>query len=220
MSDCDRTRDLVGPYLFADLQGEEFRFVESHLARCPTCRAEFAAVESALALVPADALRPSDETRARILAAARHLTARPDRFARRWLPRWGLAAAALVLGVLIGYQLPRRPPLPVDTTGPVVSSPGPAIGPRTVQGTAESPRGQAPQGGVLPALDGGVEPKEMVDSHAERTAPQTGPSEQRSIPDLRPTRRLVASVPAVRAPRPVGIDDVQVAEAAHIEDIR
>ncbi len=219
MSDCDRTRDLVGPYLFADLQGEEITFVESHLAGCPACRAEFAAVESALALVPPDALKPSDETRARILAAAERLTARPHRFAPRWLPRWGLAAAALVLGVLIGYQLPRGPSLPTDTTGPAVVR-ADSSDTVPVQKAAGSHGGQAPEEGVLPSVNGGGEVNEMVDSHAEATAPQTSPPEQRSIPDLRPTRSLVASVPALRAPRPLGVDDVRVAEAVQLEVVR
>jgi anti-sigma factor RsiW len=220
VSKCHRTRHLMGPYLYGDLRGKELRFVEGHLAICSECRAEFAAVESALALVPPDALNPSDETRARILAAAERLTARPHRFAPRWLPKWGLAAAALVLGVLIGYQLPRSPSLPTDTAAPAVVRADSASDTVPVQKAAGSHGGQSPEEGVPSSVNGGGGANEIVDSHAQATAPQTSPPEQRSGPDLRPTRSLVASVPALRAPRPLGIDDVQVAEAVHIEDIR
>jgi len=220
MSDCDRTRDLVGPYLFADIQGEELTFVESHLAGCPACRTEFAAVESALALVPQDALKPSDETRARIVAAVSRLTARSSRSAPRWLLRWGLAAAALVLGTLVGYQLPRGPSLPTDTAAPAVVSAVSASDARPVREAAGSHGEQAPEEGMPPSVNGGGGANEIVDSHAGAAPPQTGPPEQRSGPDLRPTRSLVASAPALRAPRPLGIDDVQVAEAVRIEDMR
>ncbi|MBN1460779.1 MAG: zf-HC2 domain-containing protein [Armatimonadetes bacterium] len=217
MSDCDRTRDLMGPYLYADLQGEELAFVESHLADCPACRGEFAAAKSALALVPPDAFKASDETRARMLVAAQRLTARPARSAPQWLLKWGLAAAALIVGVLIGYQLPRSASVPADTTGTVVVHAGSASG---GQEAAEAHKGQAPQREGPPSVDEGVERKELVDSQAEATGPQTAPPKQRPGPERRPARSLVASVSALRAPQPMGIDDVQVAEAVPIEDVR
>ncbi len=220
MSDCDRTRCLVGPYLFADLQGEEITFVESHLAGCPACSADFAAVESALALVPPDALKPSDETRARILAAAERLTARPHRFAPRWLPTWGLAAAALVLGVVVGYQLPRGPVQSPDSLAP------PAISSIAATRAVPAPSidvGSGEQGSTETAsASADMEAKMTVtpNRHSGDVRPQTGSSERRSGARGGAWEAIVQTRPVLRPPRPLGIDDVRVAEAVQLEVVR
>jgi len=225
MSDCHRTCDLMGPHLYGDLRGKELRFVEAHLAVCPECRAEFAAVESAIALAPRSALEPSGDTRARMMAAleqraAELLTARQRRPVAGWLPAWGLAAAALVLGVLVGYQLPRGPVRRTDRhAAPAISSvpanraiPAPSgDGGDGKQGSGETTSASA---------DVTAEMQVASDRHEGAVTPQTGSPKRRSSVGGRPAEALVQTTPVLRPPRPLGVDDVQVAEAAKLEVIR
>jgi anti-sigma factor RsiW len=218
MSDCHRTRDLVGPHLYGDLRGEELRLVEAHLAICPECRAEFAAVESAMALVPRSALDPSGDTRARIMAAleqrsAELLTARQSRPAAGWLLTWGLAAAALVLGVLVGYQLPRGPVQRPDRHSPpaVPSVAADRAIPAPSQGSGETASASA---------DVEAEVEVTSDRHEGPVTPQAGSPKRRSSVGGRPPEALVRATPVLRPPRPLGIDDVQVAEAVRLEVTR
>jgi len=225
MSDCHRIRDLMGPHLYGDLRGKELRFVEAHLAICPECRAEFAAAESAIALVPRSSLKPSGDTRARMMAALEQradelLAARRRRPVAGWLPTWGLAAAALVLGVLVGYQLPR---------GAVRRPDGPA--PPSVSSVAADRAVAAPSGDVgdgkrgsgetaSASADVEAETRVTSDRHGESVTPQTGPPKGRSSAGGSPAEAPVQTTPVLRPPRPLGIDDVQVAEAAQLEVMR
>lgn len=225
MSDCHRIRDLMGPHLYGDLRGKELRFVEAHLAICPECRAEFAAAESALALVPRSSLKPSGDTRARMMAAleqraAELLAARQSRPVAGWLPTVGLAAAALVLGVLVGYQLPRGAVRRPDRPAP------PSVSSVAANRAVPAPSGDVGDGkqgsGETASASADVEAETGVtsDGHEESVTPQTDPPTRRSSAGGHPAQAPVQTTPVLRPPRPLGIDDVQVAEAARLEVMR
>ncbi len=221
MSDCHRIRDLMGPHLYGDLRGKELRSVEAHLATCPECRAEFAAVESAIALVPRSSPKPSGDTRARMMAAleqraAELLAVRQSRPVPGWLPTVGLAAAALVLGVLVGYQLPR---------GAVRRPDRPA--PQAVSSVAASSAVATPSGDVGDSSQGSGDAATVSGEAAAAVARPEGvvtpPTDSRKPrPNVRvpPAEAPVQTAPVLRPPRPLGIDDVQVAEAAEPEVMR
>jgi hypothetical protein len=114
---CGDNAALVG-YLYDECEAAERRAIEAHLARCPACAAEVAALGStrlqlsswappetelgfAIVRAQASGLRP--ETEARVLW--------PGAWWRQPLPAWAQAAAAIVLfgaglwlGVLQGGQ--------------------------------------------------------------------------------------------------------------------
>jgi anti-sigma factor RsiW len=225
MSDCHRIRDLMGPHLYGDLHGKELRSVEAHLAICPECRAEFAAVESAIALLPRSSPKPSGDTRARMMAALEQragelLTVRRSRPAAGWLPTVGLAAAALVLGVLVGYQLPRgtvrRPDRPAPEAVSSVAATRAIPAPSGDVGEGRQGSGETASASADVEAETGV----TSDRHEESVTPQTGPPTRGSSAGGRPAQALVRTTPVLRPPRPLGIDDVQVAEAAELEVMR
>ena len=225
MSDCHRTRDLMGPYLYGDLRGKELRFVEAHLAICPECRAESDAIEAAIGLVPRSALEPSDDTRARIAAAVEQRaaelpTARQSRPVAGWLSTWGLAAAALVLGVLVGYQLPRGPvQSPDNPASPAISSI--AATPAVPAASRDVGSGK-PDSTETASASTDIEDEVTVapNHHSGDVRTETGPSEWRSGAGGGARGAIVHTGPVLRPPRPLGIDDVQVAEAVQLEVVR
>jgi len=222
VSKCHRTRRLMGPYLYGDLRGKELRFVEGHLAICSECRAEVAAAESAVAQVPRTALRPSDDARSRILAgvdrrATEFLTARQSRPGFGWLRTWGLAAAALVLGLFVGYHLPRdlTPPPgrdhPVAVSSPIATSMPPSA---DVSAGSQSP------GATASASADAEEGMDSAPGGAGPTMRQTASTERPRSTERRPREVAIQAKPVLRPPRPLGIDDVQVAEAVRLEVVR
>ena len=221
MSDCHRIRDLMGPHLYGDLRGKELRFVEAHLAICPECRAEFAAAESAIALVPRSSLKPSGDTRARMMAALEQradelLAARQSRPVAGWLRTVGLAAAALVLGVLVGYQLPRGPVRPPNRPAP------PAVSSVAADRAVPAPSGDlgdSRQGSGDAATVSG-EAAAAFDRSEGVVTPPTDSRKRRPNVGSPPAEAPVQTTPVLRPPRPLGIDDVQVAEAAQLEVMR
>ena len=221
MSDCRRTRDLMGPYLYDELQGKEFRLVEAHLAICPECRAEFAAGRSVVTNVPRDLLNPSAEERVRMAAAIEGRAARLLAGKRGLQPflaggmRSALAGAmVLALGICIGYYLPRGARPRSAARAPVTIS---AL-PSTRSAPLASPEGSHTASGAAPR-----EPAEVVvipTAAEEEAAPRAESPDRRSHAPARPVESTSGVTEVLRAPRPQGIDDVQVAEVVRLEAIQ
>jgi len=224
MSNCHRTRDLMGPYLYGDLQDEELSFVEAHLATCPECRAEFAAARSAIALVPRNALDPSDDTRARVSAAvqrraAEALSARRIPPSAAWLRTCGFAVVTLVVGILVGYNLRRGPvPPPNSTAPPAVSSDAStrAVRPRGDVGGGRDHSMQAATASPARQTETEVAPGR----HEAAVMPRTSSPGRRPRVTAHPPKSLVQAIPVLLPPRPLGIDDVRMAEAVQLEVVR
>jgi hypothetical protein len=146
-------------------------------------------------------------------------SAAQSRPAAGWLGTWGLAAAALMLGVLAGYQLPRgATPLPRKTeVAAVPSPPAVAVSPPGGEVRAGS---QSSSGTTAPARADTEAEVERPPGQARPVADQTAAAE-RPLGVGEPSRKMVLQAePAVRPPRPLGIDDVRVAEAVDPEVIR
>jgi anti-sigma-K factor RskA len=127
MSDDLHVAESAGAYALGALSPEEAHEVEAHAASCPQCRAEIADLKRVVSLLPlaASSVEPSDDLKARILAATKgedqadailrravvtsqlHLPKRD--FWHRPVPVWagiagwvGLAATCVVAGIFIG----------------------------------------------------------------------------------------------------------------------
>jgi hypothetical protein len=103
---CAKVRDRLPALLYGDLPPGEASALRDHLAACPACRQEHAALEGirrALDMVPAPAVRVD------LPRLYREAAARQVRRAGRW--RWAAAAcgaAAAVLLVVLGLRLEVR----------------------------------------------------------------------------------------------------------------
>ena len=208
MSECHRTRDLMGPYLYHELDGEELRFVQAHLATCRECTAEFAAGEAVVAQVPRSAFAPSREARERMSAALEREAAQVlAKRRRRRHPAWGLpipalaAAMALALGILIGYQLPRA-------SQPHRIVPAPVALERPASSMADG----GTQAATISAENKSAEVLPTPPSHEAAVPPPSVASNRQLRPRIRPPEPAVATGQVLRPPRPQGVDDVQVAE--------
>ena len=109
---CDEIQGQLADYLTGTLDTRTRDIVHNHVARCQSCRAEFASLSetweqlSRLAAPTAD----SGRMRGRFDALLDRHTATP--WWRRAIPvnRWALAPALLVLGIIVGRQT--APPAP------------------------------------------------------------------------------------------------------------
>jgi anti-sigma-K factor RskA len=112
MSDHARYRDDVGAYLLGALNDLERQAFERHLTGCSECQEEVERLRPAAEALPASVvqLQPPPALKRRLMAEVEGDVA-PTR--RAWLPRLGaprlrvprlaFAAAALVLGLAIGF---------------------------------------------------------------------------------------------------------------------
>jgi len=217
VTSCRRIRNLIGPYLYGDLDSRERDWVEAHLRACARCRAEVAGAQKMLARTPETLLRPSAEARERITeAVAMRMAEEPagELLPRR--PAWGAprlalaGAATLIVGIWIGHQLPQRP---------VAGHAGPA---RTAAiSTAPSPDRVSTAAGSQAAPNPVVPQGEPERAHA--ATPQRrpmSPDKQQARENVRPRQHeRIEGTPklALRAPEPEGIDDVRLAEAIRTE---
>jgi hypothetical protein len=114
MSDHTRYQDDIGAYLLGALDDGERRAFERHLAECGECQDELARLRPAADALPGSVvqLEPPPGLKTRLMAeveqdARTRTRARPAR-TLAWLrvprvPRLAFAAAALLLGLAIGF---------------------------------------------------------------------------------------------------------------------
>jgi len=114
---CEETTALLADRLLGQTSADDERRLDAHLATCAACRAEVAAASELWTDMGAlDAEVPHERLRARFHAAlaayeARESSSWLERALERWWPRQpllqaGLAAGLMLVGVLIGQQLP------------------------------------------------------------------------------------------------------------------
>ncbi len=127
MSDCRMSKDRMIEALYGELGPAEKERLDVHLRSCPDCASEYASLEATLRLMDKRE-RPDpgpefwdgywDRLSRRMLWEATGEDRRPSLAARLLrpfarLPRWSLqaagAAALLLVGILVGSRLVRRP---------------------------------------------------------------------------------------------------------------
>ena len=180
MRECKALEELIGPYLYGDLDEAEQAGVEAHLAAHPECRRLVAETRQALAAVPTR--DPTEQELDQILlgthAAIEAL--RPARGTRLRL----LAAAGAVLLLLAGaiYLWPHLRPGPHVVVGPR-QAPRPEVvqrGPVQPKRTPESARKPGPL--RQPAIPQQkpthrpAAPLQKIPTPAPLPAPEAGPS--------------------------------------------
>jgi hypothetical protein len=104
---CSQVRNKLPGLLYGDLRSEEQAAVEKHLAECPACQREYAALQRVRQLleIVSTPTVPIDLPRLYREAADRHA-----RRARRWrrAALWISSAAALLVVVALGVRLEVR----------------------------------------------------------------------------------------------------------------
>ena len=115
MSDHTRYRDDVGAYLLGALNELERQAFERHLNRCPECQEELERLQPAAEALPGsvEQLAPPPGLKARLMAEVEGdgvvaaAAAEPGRslLGRLSVPRLAYVAAALVLGLAIGFGI-------------------------------------------------------------------------------------------------------------------
>jgi len=195
---CEAVSDLVGAYLFGDLEPRDVAALESHLRACRRCRDDVAQRRRALAAVAGQT--PTAAERARIMQAVRGEAARRDgalsggiwwmRRAVMMVGASGVAAALLFGGVRWGEQRASFRAAP----GAVARAP------------LARPRAAAPAA---------APPKESAAGVAARVSkPQPARLSsrvQRRAPRLPAAPEPAMQVARVVAPVPDGVDDVRTA---------
>lgn len=231
MSECGQIQDLIGPHLYGDLPEAERRKVEDHLHACEACRAEAEALQALVARLPAVLAEVPAGAEQRVLQGVqRRLAVRRPALPGALRPVL-LAAAALALGVWIGYHLPR-------TNGAPASQPRPRPGPAEARtaalepaaGSEPTPAPRAPAPGLQqvsapkPPVVAGSQPQaapprpEPVQAVEAAAPPADHTADAEMTPAPEPPRMGLRTV--VIAPRPVGGDDVQIAEVVEMETVR
>jgi anti-sigma-K factor RskA len=107
MSDHARYRDDLGAYLLGALNDLERQAFERHLTGCSECQEEVERLRPAAEALPASVvqLQPPPGLKRRLMAEVEGdvAPARTARLPRLRVPRLAFAAAALVLGLAIGF---------------------------------------------------------------------------------------------------------------------
>ncbi len=241
MAKCRRIGDLIGPYVYDELSEAERRSVESHLRGCERCRAEADAVRELVARLPTALSDAPLGAEQRVLRGVQqHLAARRPALRGALRPVL-LAAAALAVGVWIGSRLPRTGPAPAPAPprvqpapveartarlNPATDSAAPQVQPvrreadrhRWRSGRALH-RGVTPRPVPRPQKVSAPKPPAQASGELQATAP---PADHATSAEMTPTpgpgEMEVRKVTV--APRPVGGDDVQVAEVVAMEIVR
>ena len=186
---CAETRDLFSALADDALAPSERVALDDHLAGCPECRRELAALLRTVKLVRAiDPAHAPAGFVDRVLAAARP-TPWPTRLARRLAPPWPAlplgAAALLVMGGLAvllfraapeqqraAQTMPSSTPA-APTSSPIVSTPSPT--PPAPSPTAAAPSPPAPTPSSTPPASSrenkSVEPAPATDKRADTRTP-------------------------------------------------
>jgi anti-sigma factor RsiW len=200
MGDCCRIRDLIGSYVYGELDAAERAIVDAHLRQCQRCRDEFAETRKLIRAIPSGLLEAPPQAEERVLRAVQdRLTSRARRPQLQLRGRWVLVgAAAVAMGVLIAFQLPfEQDTKPGDHPGESSSFPT-AL---TAQGPGADPHVNRPQETHPPAPTAASLSPRMDEA-------QTTP---KMTPDQAPRGPVRVGRPqtvALLAPRPVGVDDV------------
>ncbi len=242
MAKCRRIQDLIGPYVYDELSEAEQRTVENHLRGCERCRAEAEALRALVARLPTALGEVPPGADQRVLREVQQrLAVRRPALPGALRPVL-LAAAALALGVWIGSRLPRTgparapaapprvqpAPFEARTAGlnPATDSAAPQV--RSVRRKADGHRSRSGRAlhrvatpRPVPRPQKVSAPKPPAEASGELQAVAL-PADHTTSADRTPTpgpgemdvRR------ATVAPRPVGGDDVQVAEVIAMETVR
>ena len=140
MSEHPQTRDLLGPFVMGELDASEERVVEEHLENCASCSEEAEAlrlVHGHLVEFAAASEAPPEHLKDLAVAGL------PEPTARRTVPAWAAAAAAVLL-VALGLAF------------------GPSfVGSQEVAAATLEPMGEVPDAGAEVNVRGGGENLEV-----------------------------------------------------------
>ena len=204
---CSKVKNLLGAYLYEDLEPSERDLVEEHLRKCEECQNNLEALRATVRRIPTDLFLPGQQTHNRVVAQCREALAQAERRAAQQMNAMlsnrivqvGLTALLFfALGTWIGHQMSKPAPAAalrsvqrLDSQAPAVDREQVNVGEEAVRVT--SVESQPPSG------ESGSPP-------ARRT--------WRRPPVLAPVILKADTPSRVEAPRPGGVDDARLAGSA------
>ncbi len=201
---CRKVKNLLGPYLYGDLEPSERDSVEDHLPTCEECQSNLEALRATVRRIPGDLFLPGEQTHNRVMAQCRDALVQTERQAAQ--PMNAMLGSRIVqvgitallffaLGIWIGHQV--GPPVP----GRAVYS----VEPLQERAAAVEPEQD----------DVGATEIELASVESVTPSDETGPPAA-----IRTWREPSASAPVilqagtgsrVEAPRAGGVDDARLA---------
>ncbi len=103
LSKCENVAELLALYHYGELTEAKAKQVESHLAGCEGCRAEFDGIRRTLGLISPELPSQAEAARVRARVMGRLGKARPGML-RRFAPALAAAALAVVAALVLNYS--------------------------------------------------------------------------------------------------------------------
>ena len=201
---CSKVKNLLGAYLYEDLEPSERDSVEEHLPKCEECQSNLEALRATVKRIPSDLFLPGEQTHNRVMAQCRDALAQTERQAAQpmnavlgsRIVQVGITALLFfALGIWIGHQM--GPPLPSRAVY--------SVQPSRERAAAVEPKQD----------DVGAGEIELASVESETPSGKTGPPAA-----IRTWREPSVSAPVilkagtdsrVEAPRAGGVDDARLA---------
>ena len=163
---CSKVKNLLGAYLYEDLEPSERDSIEEHLPKCEECQSNLEALRATVKRIPSDLFLAGEETHNRVMAQCRDALVQTERQAAQ--PMDAMLGSRIVqvgitallffaLGIWIGHQM--GPPVPTTALHSVqrIDSQAPVVDRESVDVGAEAP-GDTRVESVVPAGESGSPP--------------------------------------------------------------
>jgi len=116
---CNKVKNLLGAYVYEDLEPSERDSVEEHLPKCEECQSNLEALRATVRRIPTDLFLPGEQTHNRVMAQCRDALVQTERQTAQQMKAMlssrivqvGITALLFfTLGIWIGHQM--GPPVP------------------------------------------------------------------------------------------------------------
>ncbi len=203
---CSKVKNLLGAYLYEDLEPSERDSVEEHLPKCEECQSNLEALRATVRRIPSDLFLPGEETHNRVMAQCRDALVQTERQAAQPMNAMlgsrivQVTVAALLffaVGIWFGHQMSKPAPTTALHSVQRIDSQAPVVDRESVDVGEEAP-GDTSVESVVPAGESGSPP----------------PRRTQRKPVAAPVILEAGTDSRVEAPRAGGVDDARLAGSA------
>ncbi len=199
---CSQVRNLLGVYLYEDLESSERDSVEQHLRECEECQSNLEALRATVRRIPTDLFLPGEQTHNRVMAQCRDALVQTERqaaqpinvmFSNRIVQVGITALLFFAVGTWIGHQM---------------GKPAPATALHSIQSLDSQPPAVQPE-----QDDVGAREIELAssDTPSDETGPRAARRTGREPSVSAPVILKAGTGRRVEAPRAGGVDDARLA---------